>query len=167
MVTIIIGDYGTGKTTLLKKKFLSHTKRNKKIIAPVPEDFPNMKVETDFEAYMKDAVKLTNTFFVVDEAVTCIPMKQPDASSNDHNKRVLTWLVNARKFNNAIFFVYHDFNETPLWIFRKADFVLRFQTNDQLDIQKRRFITFPKIVRSFEAEQQPTGWGVYDEIIPR
>lgn len=166
MIAIFVGDYGTGKTTLIKEKFLSKTKKKKRIYAPVPKDFPDLKVETDFELYMNDAVKQTDTFFVIDEAVTCIPMKQPDSNSGDHEKNILLWLVNARKFNNAIFFVYHDFTETPLWIFKKADFLLRFRTNDQYDIQIRRFNTFPKIVKSFK-ENNITENFVYDEITPR
>lgn len=163
MIVILVGDYGTGKTTVLKDKFLSKTKKKKRIYAPVPKDFPDLKVNDDFENYISDAVKLSDTFFAVDEAVTGVPMKQPDSNSGEHEKNLLLWFVNARKYGNAIFLIYHDFSETPLWIFKKADYLLRFKTNDQIDVQLRRFVTFPNIVKSFRENVIEENF-IYDEI---
>lgn len=166
MIVIIVGDYGTGKTTELKQRFLSKTKKKKRVYAPVADDFLDLKlkVETeDFEKYMADAVKLNDTFFAIDESVTVIPLKQPDANSGQHEQNILLWLVNARKFNNCIFFLYHDFTETPLWIFKKADYLLRYRTNDQYNVQINRFRTFPNVVRSFTQNNIIENF-VYDEI---
>ncbi len=156
MIIGFVGDYGTGKTTEAKKRFLLKTKKKKRIIAPVQADFKDLpdfnkiKFHDTIELFVKEAVTLSDTCFVIDEAVCYIPKKQPDSTSGEHEKNLLTWMVNARKLNNLILFLYHDFTETPLWIFKTMDYLLRFRTNDQFNIQYQRFITFPNISKSFK-----------------
>lgn len=150
MIVVLTGDFGTGKSSLIKTKFL---KSNKSVLvyALIKKDLgENLNYEMNFEKYISKAVKMSNANFIIDEAKTAIPKEEPDAQKSQFERDIITWFVNARKCNNSIFIVYHTLREVPIWLISYTDFFLRFRTNDLLQHQKNRFISFPKIVESLE-----------------
>lgn len=161
MVVIEVGDFGTGKTTLLKQKFLI-SKMQKRAYALVKKDL-NIPCENNFKTFLDDVVNLTNTICVVDEASTAIPREQPDATKREFDRKLLTWFVNARKYNNVIVLVFHALEEVPKWLIKYCDYFLRFKTNDLLQYQMQRFRSFPNLYQSLiDIPTMPNF--VYDEI---
>lgn len=154
MIVIIVGDFGAGKTTFLKEKFLNKTQKQKMVYALIKKDIGG-NVYNNFKSYIGDAVKLSNTTFVVDEAATALPRKEPDPSKGKFPLELLTWFLNARKCNNAVFIVYHTLREIPIWLISYSDYFIRFKTNDLIQFQKMRFQSFPNIVQSLEKNNFP------------
>lgn len=162
MIVIITGDFGAGKTTLLKKKFLRANK-NKLVYALIKKDLGDYPYERDFKEYINKAVLLKDTIFVIDEAATAIPTKQPEPSKKEFDRKLITWFLNARKCNNAIFIVYHTLREVPIWLISYCDYFLRFRTNDLLQHQRNRFISFPSVTKSIDENPTLPNFE-YDEI---
>ncbi len=153
MIVILVGSLGTGKTTYLKKKFLNKTKKNKLIFARVKQDIGG-KVYTNFKDYVSDAVLLSNTTFVVDEAKTAIPRNEPDVSKNKFGVDLITWFVNSRKLNNPIFIVYHSLRDIPVWLLGYTNYFIRFTTIDQFQHQKNRFQSFDSLCERLKSPKQ-------------
>lgn len=164
MINIIVGDFGAGKTTMLKTRFISKSKKEKLIYAVMRNDFgKDVPYESDMKKYIDYAVKKANHLFIVDEASTFIPREQPDAAKKDFDKKLITFFVNARKSNNLVFLVFHALEEVPKWLIKYCDTFLRFRTNDMLQYQITRFGSFPNIVKSLK--EIPTMQNFeYDEI---
>ena len=149
MIVVIVGDFGAGKTTYLKEKFLNKTVKQKMVYALIKKDIGGT-VYTNFKEYIAHGVKLSNTTFIVDEAATALPRKEPDPTKGKFPLELLTWFLNARKCNNTVFIVYHTLREVPIWLISYSDYFVRFKTNDLLQFQKMRFQSFPNIVDSLE-----------------
>ena len=151
MVSIVIGGFGEGKTTMLKTNYLKKTKNKKRIYCLVKNDFADLglQAERSFKVFVRDAVKQTNTMFVVDEARSALKHKEPDAEK-EHDRLLITWLLNARKYNNMVFIVFHSFHEIPVWLLMYSHYILRFNTQDQLNYQRTRFSSYPNIVKSID-----------------
>ncbi len=185
MIIPLVGMLGTGKTHLGREKFIYPYigKREIFIYTTKAEDFQkpkckvNLKVYNDLRRFIVDTHKKRNSVGFIDEAATCIPDDQPDINNlkkllddekqvDDYEQMFMTYLANSREWNNLIVPVYHDFTELPLWLMKKSNYVLRFQTNDQYNIQATRFKTFPNLVESFNQpdSEQPKGLGNFDEI---
>lgn len=154
MVNILVGDFGTGKTTYLKKNFVNRTKKDKLIYALISKDFDGLPCERNFKTYVDKAVSKKDTLFIIDEARTAIPKQEPDVSRGDFDRNLITWFLNARKCNNFIFIVFHSLREIPIWLISYSDMFIRFRTNDLLQHQINRFQSFPAIVESIH--EQPT-----------
>lgn len=155
-IIIVVGEMGSGKTTEVKKRFVKPTKSQVKVYAPKPKDFAecgNIKVYKDFLYLLKSSYEDVDTLFIVDEAFTVIPKEEPDIRK-EKEKMMADWLVNSRKCNNFIFWVFHTFKQVPTWALGYSEIVMRFNTKEQLQHQKLRFQSFPKLVASFD--QYPT-----------
>ncbi len=156
MVTLVIGEMGSGKTSYLKSTWLYKTIKKILCYALMRADMGNYEYERNFKQYIEKAVTKSDMLFVVDEAKTAIPKKEPDASQymitgkKKFDYELVTWFLNSRKCNNAIFIVFHGWREVPLWLLMYTNYVVRFRTKDQINIQKRRFESFQPIIDSFE-----------------
>jgi len=150
MVNIVVGDFGTGKTTYLKNNFVLKTKRDTLIYALISQDFGGLHCERNFKKYVDLAVTKSNTLFIIDEAKTAIPKQEPDVSRGDFDYKLVTWFLNARKCNNFIFIVFHSLREIPIWLISYSDMFIRFRTNDLFQHQLNRFQSFPPIVESIK-----------------
>jgi hypothetical protein len=147
-VIIVVGDFGTGKTTLIKNYLLKAKGRKVKIFALVRNDYKE-NVYTDFKKYVYDVVNVKDTFCVIDEAKAVLPKKIPD-TPKPHIERFLKFLINARKLNNFVFIVFHALHEIPIYLIGYADRFMRGRTNDLLQYQKNRFMSFPPVVKSID-----------------
>lgn len=150
-VYLVIGQSGSGKSTFLKTKFLQKSKREKLCYALMKRDLGDYPYESNFRNYIEIGCRKSNTMFVLDEAKTCIPKKEPSPAEDEWDKKFVTWFLNARKCNNMIFIVFHGWREVPLWLLMYTNRVIRFNTKDQIDVQRRRFFSFDEIVESFDA----------------
>ncbi len=150
MVTVVIGDFGTGKTTYLKEKFLKHSKKKKLVYALISKDFGGIPTFRNFKMYMNEASKMSDSVFIVDESATALPRKEPDPTKNPFNYQLLCWFLNARKCNNSLFLVFHTMREVPIWLIAYSDYFIRFRTNDLMQHQIMRFSSFPNVVKSLE-----------------
>jgi hypothetical protein len=165
-IIIIVGAMGSGKTTLMKEKFIKGCKMNAEAFAPKPKDFAeckNVKVYPDFTFMLKNSKNKVDTLYVVDEAFTVIPKKEPDVTKQ-YEKDLAEWLVNSRKCNNLIFMVFHSLKQVPTWLLAYSEVFIRFGTMDQLQFQKNRFDSFPPVVESLEKYPRIKKYE-YDEII--
>ncbi len=154
MVTIVVGDFGTGKTTYLKRNFLSRSKKPPLVYALISKDFGNSPTERNFKMYIEKASKLSNTTCIIDEAATALPRLAPDPTKNVFSYQMLAWFLNARKCNNSIFIVYHTLREVPIWLVAYSDYFIRFNTNDLFQHQKNRFQSFPNITKCLETPEK-------------
>ena len=166
MIVIIVGEMGSGKSTLLKPRFLKKSKKQKLCYALMQKDLGNYPYESNFVEYVNKAVRMKDSMFVIDEAKTCIPRKEPDASKKDFDRKLITWMLNSRKCNNAIFVVFHGLREIPLWLLMYTNYFIRFGTKDQINFQKLRFNSFQPIVDSLEDNPNIPKYQ-YDEICIR
>lgn len=148
-VYLVIGEMGMGKSTHVKERFMDKWKREIMAYNLIADDFEGIPCIHDFDEYLDEAVYKSNTLMIVDEASTCIPEKKPNPRK-PFGKKILTWFVNSRKCNNPVFIIYHSYKDVPLWVLMYSNFMIRFNTMDMLDIQKRRFRSYPKVVESFE-----------------
>ncbi len=162
-VVIIVGAKGYGKSSYLKKNFLTVSKKEKLCYALMKQDLGNYKYEGDFRRYVEIGVTKKDTLFVIDEAKTAIPKKEPTPADDEWDKKFVTWFLNSRKCNNMIFIVFHGWREIPLWLLMYIDYVVRFDTKDQLNVQKTRFSSFDDIVESFNVNKTIPKYQ-YDEI---
>ena len=163
MVTIIVGALGSGKTSLLKNRFLKKTKKQKLCYALMQQDLGDYTYIRDFREYIEQGVKMKDVLFVVDEAVTAVPKKQPDPTKKKFDRELLTWLLNSRKCNNVIFFIFHALQDIPVWLLKYSTFIIRFDTVDQMNFQKTRFASFPTLVNSIKTNPRIPKYQ-YDEI---
>lgn len=146
-IYIVVGEMGMGKSTHIKKRFLSKTKRKISCYNLIANDFEGLPCVNDFESFIDEGVFDSNTLFVVDEASTAIPLEKPNPKK-EFGRKLLTWLVNSRKCNNPVFFVFHSLKEIPVWLLMYSNYFIRFNTLDQIDVQKRRFKSYQNIVDS-------------------
>lgn len=160
-VILLTGAKGSGKTTLIKTKFLI-SKKNKLAYTLIGSDL-NIPSESNFNKYLDKAVFLNNTIFIVDEASTAIPWRRPDPTKREFDRKLVTWFLNSRKCNNYIFIVYHSIEEIPHWLIKYLDYILRFRTTDLLQYQIQRFKSFDKIVESLKSYPHIQNFE-YDEI---
>ncbi len=149
----LVGETRVGKTTFVKEKIKAS---DKPLIGycRIRQDL-NLKgkIYTDFSAFIQHANRVTNHHLFIDEAFTCMPEKlliKPDKPENIHNQ-IADMLVNAPKLNNWVWIIFHGLNQVPTrWLLMYLNYFARFQTNDEIDVQLRRFRTFPAIVKSLE-----------------
>ena len=150
MISCIVGDFGMGKTTLLKsfiKKAEIHGK-DRLAYAVIKKDMGNVEYEGSVLNYVNIATRKKDTLFLIDEASTFLPKKQPEPLKRKFDDDLIKWLINARKCNNMVFFVFHALEEVPHWLIKYLTYFIRFNTQDMLKFQKMRFSDFPKIVQS-------------------
>ena len=156
MVNILVGAMGSGKTTYLKNNWLKPTKKEVLCYALIKKDLGNYAYESNFKKYIDKAVLKKDTLFIIDEAKRALPKKEPDPTLFVINGKkkfdydLITWFLNSRKCNNAIFIVFHSFRDIPLWLLMYTNYIIRFGTKDQIHVQKRRFIDSEPIIESFE-----------------
>lgn len=179
MIFVSVGMLGMGKTTLTRE-FMDYSKKEKNVYTDKPHDFtpadlkgkknfknPQKIFQTNnFKEYVARCVTMKNTIDVVSDAANCIPKEQPDVKNikKVFEKNIMVWIANSRDWNKLLIFEYHDFSELPVWLLKKGvNFIFRFQTNDQYNIQATRFSSFPNLVKSFENDY-PKGWGDFKEI---
>lgn len=164
---IIVGRRGEGKTTFLKETFLKKSKKDKYVFARVTDDYldvPNVKLFTDFTEFLKVVKTKSDIIIVIDEAYTVLPKEIRIGNVTDES--IIVFLVNCRKLNNFVFIVNHSLKQTYLWELDYADFFVRFNTNDLIQHQKNRFVSFEEITDSLERNPKINKFE-YDEIIIR
>lgn len=149
-VTIIVGEMGSGKSTELKRRFLSKTKRNVLCYALIQKDMGNYTYDSDFRNLVERGVVMKETMFVIDEARTAIPDAKPQPTKKEWDKKLVTWFLNSRKCGNMIFIVFHGLSEIPVWLLMYTNFLIRYNTIDQINYQITRFRSFPAVVKSLE-----------------
>lgn len=164
MIVCIVGGMGVGKTTLVKNEFLSKCKKDKIIFCLIPDDFSDYSsyVICEYEDFILRCNKVKDTLIIIDEAKAVIPYKEPNVEKKIH-KQLMNFLLNSRKLNNFVIFVYHSLRDVPIWLLTYTNFFLRFKTNDLMQIQKMRFASFPLIVESIE-NHEIKEIGEYQEI---
>ncbi len=152
-VAIVMGFFGSGKTTMIKRDFLSKVQDKNRILcyALVKKDLGDYTYIMNKYKFIDIAYKRVNTLFIIDEAKTFFPKDDPDPDDlhhDSHNLKMIKWFINARKFNNVILIVYHGLRELPLWLLMYSFWFFRFNTNDQINYQLTRFGSYPTIVES-------------------
>lgn len=165
-VLIVCGRFGSGKSTYLKTNFLNRTKKKKRAFALEKQDFVGIKCETDFIKMIMESTGVTDTLYVIDESAVAIPREQPDPANPKKifDKKLISWFLNARKYNNFIVLVFHSLSDIPTWLLKYVKWFIRFATNDQLNYQRNRFISFPALIKSIDEEGIIKENFVYDEI---
>jgi hypothetical protein len=153
-VIILVGATGEGKTTYTTTKF--KTDRQTICYLRLESDIEgkNLIKFTNFMEFLNFSKRKKNKKFIIDEAYSCLPktlnikMDNPD---HPHNM-LIDFLLNARKLNNFILIPLHSCKQIPEWLPTYADYVIRFNTNDQFNYQAQRFISFPTFEQSLRNE---------------
>lgn len=149
-IIVIVGEQGAGKGSVLKSRFLVIPKE-KLCYALIRADLgENLTYIRNRDEYINKACTMKDTMFVIDEAQTFFSKKEPDSANNPMDRKMMEWFVNQRKCNNMILIVYHSLRDVPLWILTHTNYFLRFNTKENLNIQKTRFSSHPNIVTSIE-----------------
>lgn len=151
-IIVIVGGTNQGKTTFIKKRFASQCKKkNILCYARMRTDFSedkNINVHTNFMNFLNEANRENDTLCIIDEAFTCLPKRlniSMDNQNHPHNK-LSDFLVNSRKANRFVIIIYHAFAQIPSeWLIPYLDYIVRFNTNDQMQYQVTRFKSFPNI----------------------
>lgn len=152
-VNALVGDLGAGKTTYIRNFVEKCKGRNVLCYLRIGSDFhiPGAKIYTDFLEFIKAAIKAVDSILIIDEAYTCLPKKlniKLGKPSDPHNM-LADILVNSRKLNNFIFIIFHSLSQIPTeWLVPYLDYIIRFITNDMLNVQAVRFKSFPSIVNN-------------------
>ncbi len=152
-VIAIAGAMGEGKTTFIKTRFASNCK---KIMAylRITDDFDDIKatVFTNFGEFIKVGNKKKDILLLIDEAFTCLPknLNIKIGKPEDLHNLLADLLVNARKLNRFIVIIFHSLSQIPLWLVPYLDYLIRFNTNDQLQYQAQRFQSFPIIAENLK-----------------
>jgi hypothetical protein len=150
-ITTIVGRPGEGKTTYIKtfssgKKALCYCR--------IGSDFDDGKtiIFTDFIEFLDYANAENNIICYIDEAYTCLPkeLRIKMGKPNDPHNKLADFLVNSRKMNRFVFIIFHGWFQIPTWLLQYTDIIGRFNTNDQMQVQVNRFISFPEIVASLK-----------------
>lgn len=148
-VNTLVGETGAGKGSFVKGK-LKISKRKKYAYVRIKKDFPDdVEQFTDFDLFLEKINTVKDSIIIIDEAFTILPNKINQNKKRDRD--LITFLVNARKLNNFVFIIYHAFNQVPIWVISYSDFFIRFNTNDQLQFQRNRFLSYPLIVASIDS----------------
>lgn len=152
LVVIVVGEMGMGKTTYIKENFLNRTKKKKIVYALVQKDFGKVdEFHNNIKSFVSSVVLKHDTINVVDEAKTAFGHKEPDVNRKDqHDRNLVVWLENSRKFNNAIIISFKMLRDIPLWLLGYCNYFVRFNTMDQIQFQVQRFKSFPNITDSLE-----------------
>lgn len=154
-IIAVVGGTNEGKTTFIKNRFASQCKKkNILCYARMRTDFSedkNIKVLTNFMTFIDEANGENDTLCIIDEAFTCLPKTlhvKMDNPNHPHNK-LSDFLVNSRKANRFVIIIYHAWQQIPSeWLIPYLDYVVRFNTNDQMQYQVQRFKSFPNIANN-------------------
>ena len=72
-------------------------------------------------------------------------MNKPD----DAHNLLADFLVSSRKMNRFVFIILHSLSQVPSeWLLPYLDYFVRFNTNDQLQYQIKRFSSYPEIANN-------------------
>lgn len=156
-VNCLVGDTGTGKTTLIKQFAKAAGDKEIHCYVRIDGDFKikNAKVYTNFAEFVSVTVRKKNSIIIIDEAFTALPNKLNVKMGKPHDlhNQIADLLVNARKMNNFIFIVYHSFSQIPTqWLIPYLHYLIIFRTNDLLQYQTQRFQSFPLIQQYLNGE---------------
>lgn len=152
-VNCLVGDTGTGKTTLLKEKYCSKvTDKNIFAYVRLDDDFDikNSQTYNNFMQFLTKIHRVKDSLIIIDEAWTALPEKLSIKINNPkHPHNMLAdVLVNARKMNNFVFIIYHSFSQVPTqWLIPYLHYFIIYRTNDLLQYQYTRFKSFPEIAK--------------------
>lgn len=143
----VIGATGEGKTYWVKS-VLRKTKNEKFTFSLIAGDYnKECKMITNFTEFLHLISTKTNCVFVVDEAYVVLPQSLNPEAKKLH-RIIAEALVNARKLNNIVIFVFHQFRQLPGWLVGYSNFVIRFNSNDQFEVQARRFASYENLYSS-------------------
>lgn len=151
IVTIVVGEMGSGKSEYLKN-FIRSTKKKNIVYGLLRQNFEKLDFFTsDIRTFVRVAVTRSNTLFIIDEGKTALPKKDLQDytwKKNSDEKKLLVWLENSRKLNNAVFISFKTLQSVPLWLIGYSNYLTRFNSRDQMQYQKVRFKDYPQIVKS-------------------
>jgi len=126
-IILVCGARGKGKTTFVKARIKNVNKQALHLfdINNEYKEFYTQKFNDDFEAFAADAKKMSNAVIVYEEATIFL-------STSGSNVDVRSALVRSRHTNNTIFFVFHSISDIPRWVYRLANVLILFKTNDDI-----------------------------------
>ncbi len=169
-VFILAGARGSGKTTVMQD-FLEKSKLPKKLVLdtyhhPMYKDWPAMKIDffetheswTSGKFHFHDidtdkmleivSLKINNTVIVFEDAAKFI--------NQSVQKSVKRISLDSKNIGNDVFFLYHTLAEVPQDLFRWADYLILFKTQEVITNQKSRIGAYPRIEPHFlELEKSP------------
>lgn len=156
----IVGEPGSGKTTFVLNE-IDDLKRPAIAYTFKPQNYDSVECEVYriFDDFLSMGLQSANTIMIIDEAETVIPKNEPTAKHTTKgfiSNPMLELFAGAREYNNLIYPIFHDLRDLPLWLLKYCNpgGIIRFNTQERLDIQIQRFKDFTGVVESLEKSPQ-------------
>lgn len=161
-VTVIIGRRGSGKT-YFTRKLMSASPLKKLVVDtfahPAYEDLPGITPEhvgrwrsgnyrmygSNFAEMFAALGNVRNSLVILEDATKYIPANVPDNIKN--------FLVDSKQKNVDVIIIYHGFGMVPPDIFRLADVLVLFKTNETIKPYGRKIPNFPEVETAFARVQ--------------
>lgn len=153
---VIVGNTGTGKTTLLKK--IIDNSQQLKFIYDVNNEYSciGAKKEVSFKDFLMEATKKRNTLICFEEATIFFRHAK-------NSEEILNLLVRKRHTQNNIILNFHAIHQIPLFVFDFVNFLILKKTNDhEKNIQK--FLEREDFAEAYEDVKNSTN-NFYFEIL--
>ncbi|MDE2025568.1 MAG: hypothetical protein KGJ07_03675 [Patescibacteria group bacterium] len=153
-VVIICGIPGMGKTTYVRNHIESSS-REAIAYTTKPQDYDDLRMKEiygpgRFNDFVRDANHMANTLMVIDEGEIVIPedVKAKYSAKGYKENPLLMLFANCREYKNFIYLILHDLRDMRPWLFKYTDFLIRFRTRDQFNVQDNRFDSFPVLKKN-------------------
>lgn len=159
MKTIILaGMKKRGKSTRAKKYALAA--RKPLFVYDVNNEWNVGYKPLKMEDFLSAATEKTNTCVVFEEATIFF-------GTRTSNIEMRELLVRNRHTNNTYILIFHSLSDCPSYIFRMADYLCLFKTNDSLTDIQRKFAGMENVIEAFHRvkENSNTDFHYFEEIL--
>lgn len=165
----VVGSPGMGKTTEILKHFQSF--KGYKIFFTYPNKQKDIElfkqcgahVYTDFAEFMYEVLKHPGCLAACDEADDFFPEEEPKAKRFWNKKEgkikfipdpQIQMLSTGRSELTFLYVILHDLKGLRVWMVKYITGLIRFMTNDQLNIQVKRFESWPELVKNLKKNKK-------------
>lgn len=152
---IIVGNTGTGKTTVVKK-LISQIYTDKLLIYDVQNEYQEFdngngsvikSIDMEIEEFVALADKSKGKCIVFEESTIFF-------NSRGTDKKVEKILVDKRHHFNMIVFVFHSLRKVPASLFDVSNYLVLLPTNDTEELIKRKFEGMAGIIEATQKTEK-------------
>lgn len=141
----VIGGMGSGKSTYIKNRL--QTLPGKRFIYDPNEEYqePNQyrgrMIIKDFTRIVNERSR--NAVNIFEEATAFFRHGATDAN-------LIDLMTRKRHYRVINFFVFHNINAIPVYVFSYLDYIVLFKTNDRGDLIEKKYSENPQIIKAAE-----------------